>query len=86
MEYATVNLAYSFLAAAAGGFVTAWTSAIDPLNHVLVLAVIVLVMGGLSALQIRGKQPVWYAVTLVALAPIGVMAGGWMRLHFLGMV
>ena len=84
--YAFVNLGYSFLAAAAGGYVTAWLSAANPLVHVLVLGIVVLAMGALSALQARGKQPVWYALTLLALTPLGVLAGGLVRLRELGIL
>lgn len=84
--YAFVNIGYSFLAAAAGGYVTAWLSAANPLLHVLVLGVVVLAMGALSALQARGKQPVWYAITLLALMPLGVLAGGLVRLRVLGIL
>ncbi|MGO9337147.1 MAG: hypothetical protein ACLPY1_06535 [Terracidiphilus sp.] len=84
--YAFVNLGYSFLAAAAGGYVTAWLSAANPLIHVLVLGIVVLAMGALSALQARGKQPVWYALTLLALTPLGVLAGGLVRLRVLGIL
>jgi len=82
--YAFVNLGYSFLAAAGGGYVTAWASAANPQIHVLVLGIVVLAMGALSALQSRGKQPVWYALTLLALMPLGVLAGGLLRLRVLG--
>ena len=84
--YAFVNLGYSFLAAAGGGYVTAWLSAANPLVHVLVLGIVVLAMGALSALQAKGKQPVWYALTLVALTPLGVLAGGLVRLRVLGIL
>jgi hypothetical protein len=84
--YVVVNLGYSFLAAAAGGFVTAMVAARNPLYHVLVLAVIVLVLAGLSALQSRGKQPIWYQLALLAIAPLGVMAGGLVRLRMLGIL
>lgn len=84
--YAFVNLGYSFLAAAAGGYVTAWASAANPLVHVLVLGIVVLAMAALSALQSRGMQPVWYALTLLALMPVGVLAGGLLRLRVLGML
>lgn len=80
--YAFVNLGYSFLAAAAGGYVTAWTSAANPLIHVLVLGIVVLAMSALSALQARGKQPIWYALTLLALMPLGVLV----RLRVLGIL
>jgi hypothetical protein len=84
--YAFVNLGYSFLAAAAGGYVTAWISAENPLIHVLVLGIVVLAMSALSALQSKGKRPVWYALTLLGLMPLGVLAGGLVRLRVLGIL
>lgn len=84
--YVVVNLGYSFLAAAAGGYVTAWAAAANPLIHVLALALAVLALAALSALQLQGKQPIWYQLTLVALSPIGVLAGGLARLRVLGIL
>jgi hypothetical protein len=84
--FAFVNLGYSFLAAAAGGYVTAWSSVANPLIHVLALGIVVLAMGALSTLQERGKQPIWYALTLLALMPLGVLAGGLVRLRVLGIL
>jgi hypothetical protein len=82
--YIFVNLGYSFLAAAAGGYVTAWLAADNPLYHVLALGIIVLALAALSGMQAKGKQPVWYQLTLIALSPIGVLAGGLVRLRVLG--
>src|ERR1700755_2296600 len=82
--YIFVNLGYSFLAAAAGGYVTAWIAAHNPLLHLLALAMTVWLLAALSALQQRGQQPVWYMLTLVALTPLGVLAGGVVRLRVLG--
>ncbi len=84
--YIFVNLAYSFLAAAAGGYVTAWVAAANPLYHVLALAIIVLALSALSAMQQRGKQPIWYQLLLIALSPLGVFAGGIIRLRVLGIL
>ena len=84
--YVVVNLGYSFLAAAAGGYVTAWAAAANPLIHVLALALVVLLLAALSALQSRGKQPIWYQLALVAISPIGVLAGGLVRLRVLGIL
>jgi hypothetical protein len=84
--YIFINLGYSFLAAAAGGYVTAWIDAHNPLVHVLALAITVLLLAALSALQQRGQQPVWYMLTLVALTPVGVLAGGVVRLRVLGIL
>ena len=85
-SYAFVNLGSSFLASAAGGYVTAWVSAANPLIHVLALGIIVLALAALSALQSRGKQPIWIQLSLVAISPIGVLAGGLARLRVLGIL
>jgi hypothetical protein len=79
--YMFVNLGYSFLAAAAGGYVTSWVAAANPMYHVMALGMIVLVLAALSAVQQRGKQPIWYQLALVAITPLGVLAGGlvWLR-------
>ncbi len=84
--YIVVNLGYSFLAAAAGGYMTAFAAAANPLIHVLVLALTVLALAAMSALQQRGKQPIWYQLSLVAISPIGVLAGGLLRLRVLGIL
>ena len=84
--YVFVNLGYSFLAAAAGGYVTAWVADVNPLPLVLGLAVVVLVMGAISALQARGRQPVWYQVALLVISPLGVVAGGLVRLRTMGVL
>jgi hypothetical protein len=84
--YIFVNLGYSFLAAAAGGYVTAWIAVHNPLVHVLALAITVLLLAALSALQQRGQQPVGYMLALVAITPLGVLAGGLVRLRVLGIL
>ena len=85
-SYAFVNLGSSFLAAAAGGYVTAWVAAANPLIHVLALGMVVLGLAALSALQSRGKQPIWIQLSLVAISPIGVLAGGLIRLRVVGIL
>ncbi len=85
-SYIAFNLVYSFLAATAGGYVTALMPSANPLILVLALAIIVLVLAALSALQSRGKQPVWYQLTLVAITPLGVMTGGLLRMWVLGIL
>jgi hypothetical protein len=84
--YIFVNLGYSFLAAAAGGYVTALLAAANPLYHVLALGIIVLALAALSAMQSKGKQPIWYQLTLIALTPIGVLAGGLVRPRVIGIL
>lgn len=84
--YAFVNLAGSFAAAAAGGYVVAWLTPAAPMQHALALAMIVLVLSALTALQSRGKLPVWYLLVLVALTPVGVVAGGIIQLRAAGIL
>jgi hypothetical protein len=84
--YVFVSLGYSFLAAAAGGYVTAWAAAANPLVHVLALGICLLALSALGALQARGKQPVWYQLALVAIPPLGALAGGLVRLRVLGIL
>ncbi len=84
--YIVVNLGYSFIAAAVGGYVTAWIARGNPLIQVLALALIVLLLSALSALQLRGQQPIWYQLVLVALSPAGVFTGGYIRLHLTGIL
>jgi len=65
---------------------TAWAAVANPLIHVLALALVVLLLAALSAMQARGKQPIWYALVLVVLSPVGVLAGGLVRMRVLGIL
>lgn len=80
-----IHLGLSFLAAVAGGYVTAWIGADDPLGDALVLGIAALALGGISALATRGSRPILDQLLLVAVAPIGVLAGGLVRLRVLGL-
>ncbi len=78
------NLGSTLLAALVGGYVTATLAHLNPIIHALALALIVLLLGALSALQTRGQAPIWYALLLLALAPCAVVLGGMLRLWQLG--
>jgi hypothetical protein len=84
--YFIVHLGFSFLAAATGGYVTAWVARANPLIQVLALALVVLLLSAMSALQARGKYPIWYQLAQVAITPLGVLAGGLLRLKMLGIL
>lgn len=84
--YTFVNLGCTFVAAACGGYMTAWIAEHNPLVHVLALAIAVLLLSALSALQQRGKLPEWYLLALVAIAPIGTFVGGLVRLRAMGVL
>lgn len=81
-----VNLGFSLMSGAAGGYVTAWTAVGNPLPDVLVLGIVLLLLAAASTLQSRVTRPLKYQVALVALAPLGVVAGGLVRLRVMGLL
>ena len=83
---AFVNIAGSFAAAAAGGYVTAWISNPTPMQHVLALSIAVLALAALNALQSRTQRPAWFLLALVVAAPLGVFAGGLIWLRVVGIL
>jgi hypothetical protein len=83
---AFVQLGSSLLSAAAGGYLTSLVAQGNPLVHVLALGIVVLALAALSALQARGKQPVWFQLAQVAIAPLGVLAGGLLWLRVVGIL
>jgi len=83
--FVLANLGATFVAAAAGGYGTAWM-ADNPIPYVLTLGIVVLVLAGLSALQQRGKRPIAYLLASVAIAPVGVLVGGLVRLRVEGVL
>ena len=85
-SYIFVNLGYSFIAAAAGGYVAAWLGSGAPLAHTVVLAAVVLLIAALNALLSRGKQTLGYQIALVVLSPLGIIVGGLLRLRILGVL
>ena len=51
-----------------------------------VMVALVMGLAALSALQSRGKQPIWIQLSLIAISPIGVLAGGLARLRVMGIL
>jgi hypothetical protein len=80
--YTFANSGILFLSAALGGFVTARLAEANPLIHALALALIVLMLSAMTAMQSRGKQPIWYLLLMIGLTPLGVFVGGaiWLRM------
>ena len=50
------NLCWSFPAATAGGYVTAWIARANPLDTALALAIVVLVLGGIGTVPLTMDQ------------------------------
>jgi multisubunit Na+/H+ antiporter MnhC subunit len=85
-RYLVAGLGYSFVAAIGGGYVTAWVAAVNPLPKVLMLAIVVLAVSTISALDTRGQKPVGLQLAGAVLGAAGVVLGGVIRLHFLGLL
>jgi len=83
-RYMLLNLAYSAAFAVAGGYVTALIAKADPLRNVFMLAIVILMISALSALQLRGQQPLVYQFALIVITPIAALAGGLLRMHAAG--
>ncbi len=90
-QYMLASLGYSFAAAIAGGYVTAWVAADNPLPKVLMLAIVVLAVSAISALDARrqdarGRKPVALQLAGAVVGAAGVVVGGFIRLRLLGLV
>lgn len=70
----------------AGGYVTALIGRDNPLVYTLALALIVLLLSALAALQLKGTVPVAYQLTLTILTPLAVLSGGILRVKQLGIL
>ncbi len=81
-----VNLGFSLMSGAAGGYATAWAAVGNPLPDMLVLGIVLLLLAGLNTLQSREERPLKYQVALIVLAPLGVVAGGLVRLRVTGLL
>lgn len=84
--WVAVNMVCSFVAAVAGGYVTAWLAVARPLHTVLTLAVAVLVLGAISTVVTRGTRPAWQQVAQMVVCALGVMAGGLLQLKVAGLL
>jgi hypothetical protein len=78
-SYLAINIAYSFVAAFAGGYVAVWIAPRAPIQHAIALAAFVLLMSIVSAIGYGNRQPRLYQVVLTVLMPVAVICGGWMR-------
>jgi len=80
-----VNVAVGLVCSILGGYVTARYAQGSLLAHALMLALAVLLLEGLSALQMKGRQPIYYSLILTVIPPLAVLCGAFLRLHQLGL-
>jgi len=78
-SYLIVNVAYSFVAALAGGYVAAKLFAQLPMQHAIALGAFVLVMSIISAMYYKARQPRWYQMLLAVVMPLAVVLGSYIR-------
>ena len=80
-----LNVGIGLVCSLLGGCVTARYALGNPLVHALMLALVVLLLSALSALQQKGRQPIYYLLVLMIIPPLAVLSGGLLRLHQLGL-
>lgn len=80
-----VNVGIGLVCGLLGGYVTARYAHGNPLVHALMLALAVLLLSALSALQMKGKQPVYYLMVQTIIPPLAVLSGGLLRLRQMGL-
>jgi hypothetical protein len=67
---------FSLLAAAAGGYLTAFVARGSRISHVQLLGAVVLLVGLIQIWAGMNKLPIWYLVLQVAVSLVGVFLGG----------
>ena len=85
-RYVLASLAFTLVGAIAGGYVTAWIAAGNPLTEVEMLAIVVLAVSAISALESRGRQPVGPQLAGAVLGAAGVVLGGILRFRLMGLI
>ncbi len=83
--YVVVTLSYMFVASVIGGYVTGWAARSNPVPDALGLAIVVLIVGGISVLQEHDRQPLWFLLVMLIVPPLGVMVGGLVRFKVMGL-
>ena len=73
--YLAINVVYTFLAAAIGGYVTARIAMFKPMAVAGVLAALMVVMGALSYRHYTGQQPFWYQVMMMVAPSLCALGG-----------
>jgi hypothetical protein len=81
-----VNIGLGLIFSMLGGYVTARYSRGNPIAHAFMLAIVVLLLGAISAVQMKSKQPVYYLILSAVIPPLSVLAGGLLWLHQTGVL
>ena len=73
--YLFINVVYTFLAAAIGGYVAARIAEIRPIATAGGLAILMAIMGVLSYRHYAGLQPLWYQVMMMVAPSLCALGG-----------
>ena len=76
-RYLTVNILCSAAAAFVGGLVTVRLAPDRPFLHGIALALLMCLMGAISARQAGDRQPRWYQVVLCTVMPAVALIGAY---------
>jgi len=80
-----INVGVGLVCSLLGGYITARFAQGNPIVHALMLALAVLLLSALSAVQMKGKQPIYYLLILTTIPPLAVLCGGLLRMHQIGL-
>ncbi|HKV08809.1 MAG TPA: hypothetical protein VJ725_11765 [Thermoanaerobaculia bacterium] len=72
-------IAYGFVAAALGGYVTAAVAGRHHLRHAIVLAAVGVTLAVLALVFSIHQEALWYQFANMAVPTAGVLLGGWVR-------
>ena len=79
-EFMLFSIAYAFVFAVLGGYITALIARRSEMKHVLVLAAFGLLMGIVSMITAAGQEPLWYQITNMVVMMAAVILGGYLRM------
>lgn len=79
MNFMLFSLAYGFVFAVIGGYVTAWIAKRAEMKHTLALIGLGIVMGIVSVVMAAVKQPKWYQSGNFVVMIAGNLLGGYLR-------
>lgn len=74
----SVVLLLDLIIAAIGGVLSAAIPVDKPIQHTIILSVMVLALGIVALMSTWGMEPIWYALARTVLAPVCIYAGGWL--------
>ena len=77
--YLALNVAYSFGAAVAAGWLAGLLAGSRPVLHAAGVAVLMVLLSAGGGSGSAEGVPGWYAPTLTVLMPLGALVGGWVR-------